>query len=193
MQHLTIQGIRIPKAENIKDVLTLIRSDFSRYGCKLSLAFLYKNYGFRYTCLYRICNYLKSGLIYHILFLLKMKLQKKYSLVIPNHTNIGYGIFFHHADGVIVNGSAIIGDNVNFHQFSTIGADEGKAAVIGNNCFIGPGVCIVENIKIGDNVVIGAGAVCVKDIPSDVTVGGVPAKIISHNNSERLIHNKYII
>ena len=50
---------------------------------------------------------------------------------------------------------------------------------------IGPGVKIVGNVCIGDGVVVGANAVVNKDIPSGVTVGGVPAKIISNNNSDK--------
>lgn len=60
-----------------------------------------------------------------------------------------------------------------------------KAAVIGNNVYIGPGAKIVGEVNIGDNAVIAANAVVVKDVPSFCTVGGVPAKIISHNDSSR--------
>ena len=62
---------------------------------------------------------------------------------------------------------------------------------IGNNVYIGPTVCIVENVHIGDNVTIGAGAVVVKDIPVNATVAGVPAKVISYGEAGRFIHNKW--
>lgn len=51
--------------------------------------------------------------------------------------------------------------------------------VIGKNCYISTGVTILAPVTIGDNVTIGAGAVVTKDIPDNVTVAGVPAKIIS--------------
>ena len=49
---------------------------------------------------------------------------------------------------------------------------------IGKNCFIGTRSIILPGIKIGDNVVIGAGSVVTKDVPSNCIVAGNPAKII---------------
>lgn len=53
---------------------------------------------------------------------------------------------------------------------------------IGNNCWIGGRAIICPGVTIGDNVVIGAGAVVVKDVPSNVVVAGNPAKIIRDMN-----------
>lgn len=50
---------------------------------------------------------------------------------------------------------------------------------IGNNVFIGADVKILYDVKIGDNVIIAAGAVVNKDVPSNSVVGGVPARVIS--------------
>lgn len=68
-----------------------------------------------------------------------------------------------------------------------IGANAGssKAANIGNNVYISPGAKIIGEVTIGDNAVIGANAVVVKDVPPSCTVGGVPAKIISENDSSK--------
>jgi serine O-acetyltransferase len=50
---------------------------------------------------------------------------------------------------------------------------------LGNNVYVGPGSKLFGNITIGNNVAIGANAVVNTDVPDNVTVGGVPAKIIS--------------
>ncbi|WP_195543596.1 sugar O-acetyltransferase [Massiliimalia timonensis] len=49
---------------------------------------------------------------------------------------------------------------------------------IGRNCWIGAGVTIVPGITIGDNVVIGAGSIVTKDLPSNVVAVGNPCRIL---------------
>jgi len=53
-----------------------------------------------------------------------------------------------------------------------------KEVNIGKNVWIGSHSVILPGVKIGDNAIIGAGAVVNKDVPANVTVAGVPAKII---------------
>ncbi len=60
-----------------------------------------------------------------------------------------------------------------------VGSNEGQAATIGDNVYIGPNVCIVEDVMIGNNCTIGAGSVVTKDIPENATAAGNPTKIIS--------------
>ena len=49
---------------------------------------------------------------------------------------------------------------------------------IGRNCWLGAGVIIVPGITVGDNVVIGAGSIVTKDIPSNVLAAGNPCKVL---------------
>lgn len=53
-----------------------------------------------------------------------------------------------------------------------------KNTVIGNNVFIGVNSIIIAGVKINDNVIVAAGSVVTKDIPSFCIAGGNPAKII---------------
>ena len=53
---------------------------------------------------------------------------------------------------------------------------------IGKNCWIGAGVVIVPGITIGDNVVIGAGSVVTKDLPSNVVAVGNPCRVLREVN-----------
>lgn len=53
-----------------------------------------------------------------------------------------------------------------------------KPIVIGDNVYIGNNAVILPGVHVGDNVIIGACSVVTKDIPSNVVVAGVPAKII---------------
>jgi putative colanic acid biosynthesis acetyltransferase WcaB len=88
-----------------------------------------------------------------------------------------------HGQGLIINPSTIFGDGCTVRCNTVIG-NNGKdknAPILGNNVDIGVNCCIIGNIKIGDDVIIGAGTVITKDIPSNVVVVGNPAKIIKTN------------
>lgn len=110
---------------------------------------------------------------------------------IDRHTQIGYGFFIVHGGPVVINVSAKIGNNVDMYQFSTIGSSCLRAATIEDEVYIGPSVCIVEDVHIGKGATIGAGAVVVKDVPAGATAAGVPAKVISHKEPGRFIRNKW--
>ena len=139
----------------------------------------------------RLTQY-KDGFFYPYCNIRYELIQKKYGILIPSKTLIGYGLYLGHYLGVCINGSTIIGNNVNLSQFTSIGANEGNAAIIGDNVYIGPNTCLVENVKIGSNSTIGAGTIVTKDIPKNATVAGVPAKVLNYNNPGRFIGNPWI-
>ena len=58
------------------------------------------------------------------------------------------------------------------------GLEYARPVTIGNNVWIGAGVCILPGVTIGDNTVIGAGGVVTKDIPSNVLAVGNPCRVI---------------
>ena len=55
-----------------------------------------------------------------------------------------------------------------------------RPIVIGNNVWLGSGVIVCPGVTIGDNTVVGAGAVVVKDLPANVVAVGNPARITRH-------------
>ena len=81
----------------------------------------------------------------------------------------------------MVNSKCRIGKNCQLHGNNCIGND-GKTEgvpVIGDNCNIGFGASIIGDIRLGNNVTIGAGAVVNKSFEGDnIVLAGVPAKII---------------
>ena len=53
---------------------------------------------------------------------------------------------------------------------------------IGRNCWLGAGVVVVPGVTIGDNVVVGAGSVVTKDLPSNVIAVGNPCRVLREVN-----------
>lgn len=80
---------------------------------------------------------------------------------------------------VIINRGCLIGHHVKLGNFVTIspGSNIAGRVSIGNGAFIGMGSIILDGISIGHNSIIGAGSVVTKDVPPNVQVLGIPAKI----------------
>lgn len=96
---------------------------------------------------------------------------------------IGKGFFVDHGAGVVIGETAEIGERcVLFHNVTLggTGKHQGKRhPTLGSNVFVGTGTTILGPVTIGDNVRIGANAfVVMRDIPSNCTVVGTPARII---------------
>lgn len=93
------------------------------------------------------------------------------------------GLLIKHIGPILVNSKAHIGENCTLHintAFVSTGGNNSSPS-IGNNCKIGVGATLVGNIVLKDDIVVGAGAVVTKSFEeSHITLGGVPAKIISH-------------
>jgi serine O-acetyltransferase len=105
-----------------------------------------------------------------------------YSIDLPYTCEIGKNVTFEHNGlGCVIHSKAVIGENTMVYQNVTIGGRNGRGhPVIGKNCFIGAGACILGGITIGDNCMIGANATVIEDVPSNSTVVGPKAIIISH-------------
>ena len=115
----------------------------------------------------------------------------KANVLIPTSAKIGYGFYIGHGICITVNKGTIIGNNVNLTQFLNIGTNHNTPAIIGDNVYIGPQVCIVEDVKIGNNSSIGAGAIVTKDIPENATAVGVPAKVLNFNDPGRFVKRRW--
>ena len=150
-----------------------------------------RNHCFAFSFWLRLCQ--TKTVFYPLARLMYYRYSRKFGLQIPRAASIGHGLYIGHGIGVVINPTTRIGNNCNLSQFTTIGSNDGKAATIGDNVYIGPSVCIVGDVSIGSNSTIGAGAVVVKDVPENATVAGVPAKILNFKNPGRYIQNKYIV
>jgi serine O-acetyltransferase len=95
---------------------------------------------------------------------------------------IGRGIFLDHATGLVVGETAVIEDDVSMLHDVTLGGTgkehEDRHPKIRYGVMIGAGAKILGNIEVGHCARIAAGSVVVKPVPNNVTVAGVPAKVI---------------
>ena len=198
MKFQSFENIMIPVPESYKDTLELVRSDYYRSkggSNKVSLFKLWtytlKEPSFAFLFWHRISSYKSHSPLYYISKLMHRHYMFKYGILIPSSTMIGYGFAIGHPLSIVVNPTAVIGNNCNLAHCVTIGSNQGKAAFIGDNVYIGPNVAIVENVNIGSNATIGAGSVIVKDVPENATVVGNPQRITSYKNPGRFIGNRW--
>jgi serine O-acetyltransferase len=95
---------------------------------------------------------------------------------------IGRGIFLDHATGLVIGETALVEDDVSMLQDVTLGGtgkEEGdRHPKIRQGVLIGAGAKILGNIEVGHCSRVAAGSVVLKSVPNNVTVAGVPAKVI---------------
>lgn len=99
---------------------------------------------------------------------------------------IGKGFFIDHGMGVVVGETTRIGDNcVLFHNVTLGGTGKHKGKrhpTIGDNVMIGTGAILLGPITVGNNVRIGANTfILMRDVPDDTTVAGTPGRIVKMN------------
>ncbi len=98
------------------------------------------------------------------------------------------GTYFPHPIGIVINKDAKIGHNCVIAQNVTIGVGKYNTErntnipEIGDNVTICANAVVIGGIRVGNNAVIGAGAVVLKDVPENAVVAGNPAKIIKYKN-----------
>lgn len=105
---------------------------------------------------------------------------------------VGGGLIIQHGFATIISAQHI-GRNCKIYQQVTIGYDHRlQAPTLGHNVEVCCGAKVIGGITVGDNVLIGAGAVVTKDVPSNSVVAGVPAKVIGHLSPDEDIFNRNV-
>ena len=96
-------------------------------------------------------------------------------------SDIGEGLILQHGYSTVIFAERM-GMNCQVWQNVTIGRNSGnRCPRIGNNVKVCANSCVIGDIEIGDNVIIGAGCIVTKNVPSNTTVVGNPARIVRRN------------
>ena len=95
---------------------------------------------------------------------------------------IGERLFIDHGLGVVIGETAEIGDDVLLYQGVTLGGTGNEVGkrhpTVGNRVVVGTGAAVLGNIKLGDDVKVGAGSVVVHSVPEGSTVVGIPGRVV---------------
>lgn len=157
----------------IKEDLIVYKEEYSLIGTQLYilLHLLFYNKSFRSLFYYRIGNWK---------WLIQWLGKGIENLYISKTTKISGGLLLFHSYSTILNATSI-GFKCRILQNVTVGDKKGKTPIIGNRVEILPNAVIVGGVTIGDNTVIGPGAVVVKDVPANSVVVGNPAYILKQD------------
>jgi serine O-acetyltransferase len=113
-------------------------------------------------------------------------LQSRASAVFQTDINpaaeIGKGIFLDHATGFVVGETAMIEDDVSILHGVTLGGtgkeNEDRHPKIRRGVLLGAGAKVLGNIEVGHCSRVASGSVVLKSVPNNVTVAGIPARVV---------------
>lgn len=126
------------------------------------------------------------------------------TLSLGNGAFIGPGVMISAHRGIRVGNDSLVAEYVSIYDNEHVWSDIHKpireqgyatnVCNIGNGCWVGAGARILMGGSLGDDCILGAGAVLKKPLPSGVVAAGVPASIIKHRDarlgSEQTVHSE---
>lgn len=152
--------------------------------------------GFHALILYRVAHFLWKKGEKNLARFLSHITRALTGIEIHPGATIGRRFFIDHGMGVVIGETTEIGDDVLLYQGVVLGGTttekKKRHPTIGNNVVIGAGAVVLGAIRVGDNSKIGAGSVVIKPVPPCATVVGVPGRIVGETKREHidLDHNK---
>ncbi len=141
--------------------------------------------GYQAVQAYRIGNWLWRMGRKDMAYFVQMRVSEAFGVDIHPNARVGKGIMIDHAHSIVIGETAVVGDNVSMLHSVTLGGtgkeDGDRHPKIGDGVLIGAGAKVLGNIHVGYCSRIAAGSVVLQDVPHNTTVAGVPAKVVGHS------------
>jgi serine O-acetyltransferase len=142
---------------------------------------------------YRLAHHLWAEGHKDLALFLQMRCSEVFGVDVHPNALIGKGIMIDHAHSIVIGETAVVGDDVSMLHSVTLGGT-GKAGgdrhpKIGDGVLIGAGAKVLGNISVGECSRIAAGSVVLQDVPPCKTVAGIPARIVGDAGCDRPSHS----
>lgn len=129
------------------------------------------------TGYYRLSHLLHKIHLYFLARLISLIGRFFTGVEIHPAATIGERFVIDHGMGIVIGGTAVIGDDVLLYHGVTLGAvrisDDKRHPTLKNNVTVGAGATILGDVTIGENSVVAAGAIVLKDVEDNKTVVGI--------------------
>ncbi|NCM97182.1 MAG: serine O-acetyltransferase [Rhodobacterales bacterium] len=138
--------------------------------------------GYQAVQAYRVGHWLWGAGRTDLAYFVQMRVSEVFGVDIHPAARIGRGVMIDHAHSIVIGETAVVGDNVSMLHSVTLGGtgkqDGDRHPKIGDGVMIGAGAKILGNIHVGHCSRIAAGSVVLQDVPACSTVAGVPARVV---------------
>lgn len=145
--------------------------------------------GFQSIQVHRLAHYLWQQQRTELALFIQSRNSQVFGVDIHPAAQIGKGVMFDHATGIVVGETTVIEDNVSILQSVTLGGTGNESGdrhpKVREGVMIGSGAKVLGNIEVGRCSKVGAGSVVLEAVPPHMTVAGVPAKIVGRPCCDR--------
>ena len=145
--------------------------------------------GYQAVQAYRIAHWLWDGGRRDMAYFVQMRCSEVFGVDIHPAARIGTGVMIDHAHSIVIGETAVVGNDVSMLHSVTLGGtgkeDGDRHPKIGDGVLIGAGAKVLGNISVGHHSRIAAGSVVLAEVPPCSTVAGVPARIVGDAGCEQ--------
>ncbi|MCG6885493.1 MAG: serine O-acetyltransferase [Silicimonas sp.] len=138
--------------------------------------------GYQAVQAYRVGHWLWTHGRKDLAYFIQARVSEIFGIDIHPNARIGRGLMIDHAHSIVIGETAVVGDNVSMLHSVTLGGtgkeEEDRHPKIGDGVLIGAGAKVLGNIRVGNCSRIAAGSVVLHEVPPCKTVAGVPARIV---------------